>query len=701
MEKILFDRHTAWTSNDVNIWTEGSFKFWEWLEIRENSKRITLSRWTQSKNKLAQSINEIVRAYLVESETKFIRLHESWKITSFLKNNIDDWIMVLNLNKKSYNMWLINTWVNNSYWNSKYWFILTERSIIKWDYNPNLDNLWLYNTESDWILSNSRFTTTSNWTIWTNWSIGNWYAQHTSWTAGSLTQDITRVPGKRYRIEINCLDMVWTCNVLIGTTNIATLNSDTANKTIVKEIIASGSWVTISLNAISIFNWQIQSILIQESSITEYSNYTSWWELFFNSFCPFIVIQNQLYIGNGSKIILVNTSLANWDISNAIQIDYDFIIKWLTQIGDQVFIYATDWQNSKQYLWNWASEYVTTSITWKDKNINNVANFWNKDLVITKSLKSNKTTIRQVNWYGHSKLFTNSENNNISKERIFFSSDFTNAIETIEDKLLIPSNNGIYTYWEHTSWLWHWLTKEYRFYGWNIWEVWGQWIITAMSYNEGNWSRLFYSLYWINEEWEEWIYEFVVQIKNWYISNENITSYLWFLETHNLYWEAFSNIKIFQKIIIWAKLETNTFINVYIKNEFSTIKYVNIYCKNNWVFNKWSIYKSWDNTFIIYEITKVWNECILHATYNWDDNYLGWNFIKQNWEGEDSFFSKNIKYWFKYIWKIISTTDLRHIILNSESFNQISLWLELISTNLNNTPYLYNYILYYEESWDD
>ena len=678
MKRLVLNRFYWRISNDPSIWWW--FQYWEWVEARENTKKIKLSKWTQTVWILTTNINNPVKSYLYENSTNFIRLHNNWEITNLTNNDIDNWNIITDLPWNIYNSWNITS-------NIKNWFIIWSTNLYRWPYDWNDISLGIYNSSSIWLINEPSFDAVWSWTVWTWWFISWWEAYHTTWWA-TLLQPVTSTLWKKYRCEIQCWTITtWTCQIFFEANVIKTLTSADSWKTIT---VITPAWLWWTNNfyfdPTNTFDWRIKYVNLQEYYITEQA-YN------FNVDSPYIIYSNLIYVWNWNKITRIDTTWWSWTISDLYSIDLDYTIKWITRIGDQFYIYATNWSTSRQYLWDWISNSYSWAITWIDKNIQNVANFANRDYVITKTNFTNKSWLRQVNWYNLDNLFTNTENSNRNLERIYFNSPYTNAIETIWDRLIVPWIKWLYTYWNFTSWLPKSLIKEYI----HLW-----WDVTAISYNESNSWRITFSYTWtINGV--SWIYESFIQITQWY---SNTTEYAWWIQNY-IWWEVVSNIKNIEKVTIWCKTPTNTRINIYTKNLDRLIKYANIPYDYTTLPTVWSIYTFWWNTYTIYYVTDMWNYCILHTTYTWTWTWIEWIFTKVSWTWDNTFYCQKVRYDFKLVSSVSNNTIRRFTTerINgldiSEELYECEVWIELLTSNSSISPELSDINIYFNEVSDD
>lgn len=681
-KRLLIDKYYWGISNDPNIWGVWAVHYAEWVEIREDSKKVTLAKWTPGINYMWTSTSYI-NGYEIVDQDNFLRIHNDWIITNALEKNVFwqtiTWNIVVNIWEWLYNIGSITTPVN------KYWFIFWATKVYKWVYNASSPSLWIYNTS--WIVDNPEFNSTWTWTINTGWAFSWWLATHTPWNTWTLDQTLTTDNTQVYRVKIKC----WTitadsCAFQLWWVSQYTFNNSDSWKT--KVLLYTATWTSTLLSFVpfSNFNWSFESVDVYKYNITTQSKT-------FTSKSPYIIINNFIYVWNGNKVVEIDTTSSVWVYTDVLSIDLDFLIKWITKIWDQVFIYASNWNSSRQYLWNWVDTTVTRTITWVDKNVVNVANFANQDYIITKSAFSNKSGLYLVNWYSLEKIFENTQNNDTTQERIFFDASYTNAIETIGNKLIIPWVDGLYSYGKHTPWLPVSLVKEYLH---------NAGITTALSYSEMSEYQMKIASVWTYGG-ITWIWETSINFYN--ISYPTTPEYSWFLVLEPLFGTNFSNIKTFEKITAWYELWTWCQILVYSKNWNDSTNYANIACNYTTLPTVWSTYTFNSNTFTITNVTDLWDYCILHTTYTWTGEILTkWTFTKASWTGDNSIISNKIRYWYKYINTINNIDTYRETINMPDDFHKKYIAFELVNTNIwfnPNTPALYDSNLYYNENNDD
>lgn len=157
----------------------------------------------------------------------------------------------------------------------------------------------------------------------------------------------------------------------------------------------------------------------------------------FNEQAPILAVPNFIYVGNGNVLTKIDTSLSTWSSTDPVTIAQGYSIRSLTKIGDQIFIYASDGSNGKQYLWDGTTGTPSSEITWYDKPIQRVFNLNNVDYAIVKT--SLRSSLYVVNGYQPQLVFQSLNVQDSEKDRFAFDATYVNSIETIGERLLIPT----------------------------------------------------------------------------------------------------------------------------------------------------------------------------------------------------------------------------------------------------------------------
>lgn len=156
---------------------------------------------------------------------------------------------------------------------------------------------------------------------------------------------------------------------------------------------------------------------------------------------PYYVEANRIFFGAGSDVLTANA------ISTSISMDTEKLtvgrgqtIVAISKIGDQFIVYASDGSAGYQYFWDGTSTDPNRVIRWAGLNITNAASLGNYDYVtcldaagrsfLYRSTGYSRQLVRQSGYY-----------DSPVSARFSFDSSYTNAIETLGETVLIPSNS--------------------------------------------------------------------------------------------------------------------------------------------------------------------------------------------------------------------------------------------------------------------
>jgi len=661
MKKISFKQWNWWISNDEILGLPWSQKMMEWVDILNNSQYVKLAKWWYPGLLNTRPAWDIVGS-LYENNINYLEISRDWYINNFY-NKWKYYLIELN---SANNIWTFKTW------GAKIWWLIWNQGFYTWNYNATSKSLWILDDAWYWINGDAQFNNDWNWTIWAWWAV-DWQGDHTAWNTDALSRTIWTVTWKKYRFEISWYASVWNVEIKIWWTSLGFFNA--WDDKIIFEFVASWDNDTLEFDPSSDFDWYIDNNYIREEEIV-YHNHT-----FLADMSPYTIYWNYIYVWNGTKITRIDLTIPTVPVFVDFEIiNWDYTVKWLTRIWDQFFIYASNWVNSKQYLWDWIDKEAQRVITWVDKPIQNVANFANVDYVITGT--EHRQTLSVVNWYNLQPLINTKEYIN-SWDRIYFNVNYTNSIETIVNKLLIPWENWIYSYWEVIPWTHNVLNKEY---------IWTGWIVTNMFFSTSLWYNLYVYVKW-TYNWVYGNYKIEYYLPEWDNNEHYLTQQLWntgWIETKPYLWTEYSNIKNINKYVLWYKLEDNTHINTYIKDK----NYVNVYTTSDDTFIVWDVYScNWVN----YTIKNVdWH--ILNCETDTEIiRPVVSTFTKVSWTWPTSFNNVNIRLWYRFLNKIDDTTKTKYTWYVMENTNKIEFAIELVSTFERNTPKLYNFDIYFDE----
>lgn len=226
--------------------------------------------------------------------------------------------------------------------------------------------------------------------------------------------------------------------VSLGGTNLGTLTSATNGVCQVYAKTTSPGSEQFNLTPSNDFVGSVHFVKMQKSNVTVALTKAFPYET------PTLGIPNFLFVGNGSVVTRIDTSLSTWSSADTVTIENGFTVNGLSQVGDQIFIYATDGSEGKQYVWDGVSSTPSGSLRWYDKPIQRVLNLNNVDYVITKTRY--RSSLFMVNGYQPVDTFKSPNVYVPGQERFDFDGTYLNAIETIGNTLIIPAFGGLYTY---------------------------------------------------------------------------------------------------------------------------------------------------------------------------------------------------------------------------------------------------------------
>ena len=456
---------------------------------------------------------------------------------------------------------------------------------------------------------------------------------------------------------------------------------------------------------------------------------TNWWNAFFRDKTYYLLKWPKLYItwwnGSNHNVYSIELSVPSvWSCDETfLALDRWFDIRYMSNIGDQIVIYATNGNMWKQYFWDWISATFDRHIDWYDRPILWWASINNIDYVITWT--SRKRELYQVQGYQANKLFeTDVYVNNTEAEKFFFDpeSGGSNTIETIWDTLLLPWQWYFYKFWNNKIWLPKNITREKVF-----------WYINLISYNDTFSDNLT-----ICTQSSSYNWTFQYFIVNWNIRQPNDS---WSSFSQNIFWQiewlkfdagAYSIKKGWVKCKVWYSLPTrfnsttiiDNWINVYARVD-NQYEYANFYTyeySNGSYTTKpsiWDVYSLDWKQFTIYDITDRNNKLsnwslqevknfwlILHTRCS-DKRYslakrwqFTWVLTKVSWNGDSLIKYYDANEWYELINKIraINSEELwkkDKTFMFSKEFYEIQFKYDLFTNDEQNTPELREFHLQY------
>lgn len=455
----------------------------------------------------------------------------------------------------------------------------------------------------------------------------------------------------------------------------------------------------------------------------------NWWNSFFDSSkCPYLIQWNFLYItawnwSNHNVHIIDISDNSAWVVLDFIALDRGYKVSYMSNIWDQIIIYATNWDHWKQYFWDGQSESYERHIDWYDRPILWWATINNVDYVITWTWR--KRELYQVQWYQAQKLFeTDVYVSNQSWDKFYFDLSYwiSNLIETIWDTLILPAQEYIYKFGNNKIGLPKNITRD---------RIWG--FPNILYYNDKNSDVLTICSQSSSFSWTFWYY---ISRQNIRQPNDNSSSFtennFWIIEWLKFDWWNYALKKEGVKFKIWYSLDLvynssttrDMGINIYARID-DWYEYVNFY---TYVYNNsnyttkpeiWAVYRVDNQDFEIYDITdrndrlsnwdlqeikNLW--LILHCRCT-NKRYsiikqwsLSWTLVKQSWIWDSSVRYYYTDEWYELVGKIraLNNEDFeskQKMEMLKKTFHQIQFKFDLFTNSSTITPVLQDFYLQY------
>ena len=673
-KKIVYDKWYWWMSNDPNVWGVGSFYDGWGVEVRKDSKKVTLSSNAISESVMnTRSTGQIIWSIFHAGGYDVVATKDG-RLAGFTTPEVSIWAYHIHTSN-FYNLFRYNG-------TSDYWVVIAADKILRWSINTSSTSLWIVGTQ---VVNEPEFDATWVWNVWTGWSITWGEATKSAWNTNTLTQILTVTNATKYVVNVVCGTITaGTLTVSMWGSTLGTIT--TANS----QVATSFTRTTASTNEEIIFTpssdfaGSLRSVNVSTSNITEAITWTT-----FNEQSPILFAPNIIYIGNGNVITQIDTTSGTWVASTVLTIDKGFVIRGLTKIGDQIFVYATDWSVTKQYLWDWASTAADRVITWYDKPLQRVISWNNMDYLVVKTYS--RSSLWLVNGYQPQLLFQSDYINNTSEDKFSFNCDYINSIETIWTKFVFSwDGEDLYTYWTFTNWLPPSLVREYNY----VWSA-----VTNLYYAEELSNNLFI-FYSSRKSWSNKNYWAAVNLQ----SPNYSPSSPWVIITLPIYWTTgWSTTKSLLKCMVGYRIKDDwSKIVVYRKiNDWD--KFVSFLTSSGVTTppSVWAIYTNWGNTYTVTWVTTVYASAWIYkvnCSYTWTATVASsWTLTKTSWTWDASISFVSSLVWFEFIREITDWSVNKDLFISSCNFNKIQFAIELISDTTSYSPELYDFIPVFEE----
>ena len=402
-------------------------------------------------------------------------------------------------------------------------------------------------------ITNPRFENSAAWwTIGTGWTLTDDWMKHTTWETWTLSVDANWYDDSLFgRLAIKIVNCTaW--HVTVGINNWANDSFDTGdwrNWWFVEATnqIYNATTYTITITPSSDFNGTVEAVNFGCFDMNHYDE-ISW----MTSADKHVAIEwaGDIYISSGNTIDVLST--VDWKISDSKQIiREDEEIVAMTQQGDSLIVWATNWIDSHQYYWNWVDSVASEVIRWKWQVIKAVT--WTETICYVLAWVGWSTAwyayrLYSVSWYQRSLIASNAykvrgdswnlDHYHPSKKFVFNDTQWSESMCIFMDNLYLPWCDGIYQFWQTIPWLS------------NAWS-------RPINYQNGS-DRLF-----LYQDGENLWFSYRNTQRNYYVNviNERYQSY-GYLVSDSIYWDKLSTRKALEKLKLWYKSVPSTVGNI-------------------------------------------------------------------------------------------------------------------------------------------
>jgi len=672
-KRIVYDKWYGGMSNDPNVWGVGSFYDGWGVEIRKDSKKITLSSNASSESVMnTRSTGQVIGSIFHASGYDVVATKD-WRLAGFTTHENSIWAYYIHTSN-FYNLFRYNG-------TSDYWVVIASDKILRWSINTSSTSLWIVGTQ---VVAEPEFDATWAWNVGTGWSITGWEAAKTAGNTNTLTQILTVSNATKYVVNVVCGTITaGTLTVSMWGSTLGTIT--TANSQVATSFTRTTTSTTeeIIFTPSNDFAGSLRSVNVSTSNIAEAITGTT-----FNEQSPVLFSPNIIYIGNGNVITQIDTTSSTWVASTVLTIDKWFVIRGLTKIGDQIFVYATDWAITKQYLWDGASTAADRVITWYDKPLQRVISWNNIDYLVVKN--SSRSSLWLVNGYQPQLLFQSDYITNSSEDKFSFDCDYVNSIETIGTKFVFSSGSeDLYTYGTYTNGFAPSIVREYNYVGSKI---------TNIYYAEEISNNLFF-FYSSSKSgtFKNYWASLTLRAPNYSPLETGI------LVTLPIYWTTgYSTTKSLLKCRVGYKLNhSSNKIIVYRKvNDWEA--YASFV--TSWVTTvptAWATYTNNWNTYTVISTTTAFASgwvYVVHCSYTWTSTISASGILTKTWGKGDSSvtFYKSLA-GFELTREITDLNENKDMFISSFNFNKIQFAIQLITATSSYSPEVYDFIPVFEE----
>lgn len=680
-KKLTIDKWYGGISNDPSVWGIWSYYDARGIDIRKDSKKVTLSNNFANETVINSRANGFAVWAMYESNTINVYATRDGKLSNSFYWETSYWNYYTDSTYTTfYNLF-------RYYGPADYGVIIAANGILRFAYDSARQDLWALN---DSLVTNGDMWSWTGWTYDASWVFSGWAATHTPWSTTTLTQTLTVANTTKYIVRTFVFCSAWSVVISMWGTNLGTITTSESQIAQTYSRTTASTSEAITFTPSSDFAWNIDFAYVQKSNVSLAVAWT------FNADAPVLTTPNFIFIWTGNTVAKVDTSTSSFSLTTPVSIDQWYTVKGITKVWDQIYIYASDGSNGKQYIWDGSASAPSREILWYDKPITRVINLNNIDYIVVRTSK--RAALYVVNWY-QPQLITQSgfilpATVEQIRQRLAFEWSYINGIETIWEKILIPSVWWLFSYGNQNPWFPRALVKEY---------TWDGLQPTVSFYEERNGYHL-YVFYTSAKSGSTKNYFRAIYQNN---ESPNVDIYSKFdpgyIQMQAFYGSGYNQKKSSIAYKIWAKIPTGTIINVYSRVD-DEVWYVNFYTDPDYdsITTMPVAWATYTNGWVTYTVLSVSdnsssNCAILHCSYSGTTqvNFSG-TLTKATWTGDST-----IKFYriteYKLIKALTNSTNLWQRFKHTENYNKIEWMIELFTTDTTKTPELYDFQYLFDE----
>jgi hypothetical protein len=569
----VFNNHLWGISNDEYIGQEWCFYDGENVDIRKNSKEISLSGY-------------MTYYYATNWEPKSHYWNNTFNITA---SSVwaNEWYLNGYLNGLLYKNKSTTTgsskYQNLVYYGNKL-LLLTDKFIhtIAYD-STNITWLGIWGTQVLWALS--------WWTGWAWWSYSASpvWRTHTfgSWTNTLTDTTSTIAASTYYAIRITHSTIVWTATITMGWVTFGTIDSSATTYTFFNTTSGINQLVITPDNA---YNWTITDVLVYPVTWVVEEQWT------FNnnvSNRPWVKTNIWLFLWDWNKVVRINWDWTNYAPASWALTDVVLTLPaWEELIGmyelwDQIVMFS----KTSQYFWDWVNKEVDRIVPW-DQPIIATTQFKTIFYVLTKDAFT-------ILW----KTSTGYDRQEVQKEEVSTSTPPTTrrGINTVTNNSLIMKDWIAYF-----SWYPKWYVNTYGYFYPSFPESFNKIKLSITGsvtslYGGSLWSIV---CWYVNSVWNYGV--MYVDTKKFSVTNKYpITpSYNGIIYYNPILWQDWGTNKALEKYRVSYTVSQYNRIPVYAKIDDETDKFSFYVWTVTSVPVIWDVYTAWSNTYMIERIYK-------------------------------------------------------------------------------------------------